>query len=71
MNFSFLTCCPFCGNVELKYTRQMLRPWGFAPRNGEAIPDAQLSEEYTAVQQPLYSTLPDADEMQAMMGSLV
>ena len=60
--------CPFCGNVDLKYTRQMLRPWGFAPRNGEAIPDAQLSEEYTAVQQPLYSTLPDADEMQAIPG---
>ena len=24
----------------------MLRPWGFAPRNAESIPDAQLSEEY-------------------------
>lgn len=60
--------CPFCGNVDLKYSRQMLRPWGFAPRDGEAIPDAQLSEEYTAVQQPLYSTLPDADEMQAILG---
>ena len=60
--------CPFCGNTELKYTRQMLRPWGFAPRDGEAIPDAQLSEEYTAVQQPLYSTLPDADEMQPILG---
>ncbi len=41
----------------------MLRPWGFAPKNAEAIPDAQLSEEYSAVQQPLYSTLPDSDEM--------
>lgn len=55
--------CPFCGNEHLKITREMMRPWGFAPRNGEAMPDVQLSEEYTAVQQPLYSTLPDAEEI--------
>ena len=58
--------CPFCGNIELTMTRQMLRPWGFAPKDAEAIPDAQLSEEYSAVQQPLYSTLPEADEMVAI-----
>lgn len=46
----------------------MLKPWGFAPRDASAIPDAQLSEEYTAVQQPLYSTLPDADEMYQVPG---
>ena len=40
--------CPFCGNDDLKITREMMRPWGFAPRNAEAIPDVQLSEEYTA-----------------------
>ena len=61
-------CCPFCGNSELEVSRQMLRPWGFAPKNGDAIPDAQLTEEYTAVQQPLYSTLPDAEEMQEIPG---
>ena len=55
--------CPFCGNRDLKISREMMKPWGFAPRNAEAIPDVQLSEEYTAVQQPLYSTLPDAEEM--------
>lgn len=55
--------CPFCGNSELKETREMLRPWGFAPRNADAIPDVQLSEEYTAVRQPLYSTLSDAEDM--------
>lgn len=60
--------CPFCGNSELIITREMLRPWGFAPRNAEAIPDVQLSEEYTAVQQPLYSTLPDAEEMKLVPG---
>lgn len=55
--------CPFCGNGDLTVAREMLRPWGFAPRNAQSISDAQLSEEYTAVQQPLYSTLPDAEEM--------
>mgnify|MGYP004652732975 CR=1 FL=1 len=60
--------CPFCGNSDLKITREMMRPWGFAPRNAEAIADVQLSEEYTAVQQPLYSTLPDAEEMKLAQG---
>ena len=46
----------------------MMRPWGFAPRNAESIPDVQLSEEYTAVQQPLYSTLPEAEEMNLAPG---
>lgn len=57
-------CCPFCGNNDLVHTRPMMRPWGFAPRDARPIPDVQISEEYTAVQQPLYSTLPDAEEMQ-------
>jgi hypothetical protein len=55
--------CPFCGNGNLLVTRQMLKPWGFAPRNAESIEEAQLNEEYTFVQQPLYSTLPDSDTM--------
>lgn len=62
------TTCPFCGNKKLEISRKMLRPWGFAPKNATAIPDAQLSEEYSAVQQPLYSTLPDSDEMYAIQG---
>ena len=60
--------CPFCGNSDLKITREMMRPWGFAPRNAESMPDVQLSEEYTAVQQPLYSTLPEAEEMNLAPG---
>ena len=60
--------CPFCGNSDLKIAREMMRPWGFAPRNAESIPDVQLSEEYTAVQQPLYSTLPEAEEMKLASG---
>ena len=58
--------CPFCENQDLILTRPMLRPWGFAPKNGEAISSAQLTETYSTVQQPLYSTLPERDEMIAL-----
>ncbi|WP_318606967.1 DEAD/DEAH box helicase [Mitsuokella jalaludinii] len=60
--------CPFCGNHKLEISREMLRPWGFAPKNAESIPEVQLTEEYTAVQQPLYSTLPNAQEMRLVSG---
>ena len=55
--------CPFCGHQELHPMLDMLRPWGMAPRNATAIQEAQLSEEYTSTDDPLYSTLPEADEM--------
>ena len=60
--------CPFCGNEEIILTKQMLRPWGFAPKNAESIYDAQLVEEYSYTQPPLYSTLPDSDEMKHVNG---
>lgn len=60
--------CPFCGNPTLSHMLPMLRPWGFAPRNAKPIETAQLNEEYTATQQPLYSTLPDADDVKAIDG---
>ena len=60
--------CPFCGNKALTNMLPMLRPWGFAPRNATSIETAQLNEEYSATQQPLYSTLPDADDVTAVNG---
>lgn len=62
------TTCPFCGKANLEETRQMLRPWGFAPRNAQPIPESQLLEEYSTVQPPLYSTLPESDEMVVVPG---
>ncbi len=61
--------CPFCGNSELAPMLPMLRPWGFAPRDAKSTEDAQLNEEYSAIQQPLYSTLPEADDVSAVPGS--
>ncbi len=60
--------CPFCGNKNLTNMLPMLKPWGFAPRNATSIKTAQLNEEYTATQQPLYSTLPEADDVTAVDG---
>lgn len=60
--------CPFCGTSNLVMSRQMLRPWGFAPRNAASIEEAQLDEKYTAVIPPLYSTLPESDEVDCIEG---
>lgn len=62
------TSCPFCGNASLTHMLPMLRPWGFAPRNATHIETAQLNEEYSAIQQPLYSTLPDKDDVISIDG---
>lgn len=56
--------CPFCGNENVSVARDMIRPWGFAPRDAKEIPSAQLEEEYTAVIPPLYSTVSAADEIE-------
>lgn len=60
--------CPFCGNTNLTNMLPMLRPWGFAPRNAVPIETAQLDEEYTAIRQPLYSTLPDSEDVTTIDG---
>lgn len=60
--------CPFCGNEDLTNVLPMLRPWGFAPRNATSIETAQLNEEYTSTQQPVYSTLPESDDVHAIDG---
>lgn len=60
--------CPFCGNPTLTSMREMLRPWGFAPKDAKSIETAQLNEEYSATQQPLYSTLPEADDVSEIQG---
>lgn len=60
--------CPFCGNDSLKISRDMVKPWGFAPKNAKSIPNSQLSEEYTTVQQPLYSTLPKSEDIKIIKG---
>ena len=61
--------CPFCGNKELSITRDMVKPWGFAPKDARSIPNAQLNEEYTAVIPPLYSTMASAEDVKQLSGA--
>ncbi len=60
--------CPFCSNPVLTPMREMLRPWGFAPKNARSIETSQLNEDYSATQQPLYSTLPEVDDVSSISG---
>ena len=53
--------CPFCLS-DLNFGRDMLIPWGFAPRDGDEISQNQFKEEYSYVHPPLYSTVPDNDD---------
>lgn len=60
--------CPFCGEIGLIDMLPMLKPWGFAPLNANSISTAELKEQYSSAQQPLYSTLPESDIMQSVPG---
>lgn len=60
--------CPSCGGAVQISGRTMLRPWGFAPTNGQATQEAQLSELYSSSQPPQYSTASDSSVMQRIPG---
>ena len=54
--------CPFCGGNRLLQRPNMIRPWGFAPKDGRVARETDTKEQYSFAQPPLYSTLPEADE---------
>ena len=54
--------CPFCGKKVEEAPHKLLRPWGFAPKNATKISRAELNEEFSSAQIPLYSTVPDDNE---------
>lgn len=70
INDNTVNKCPFCGNTRLLNDLPMVKPWGFAPRNGKAYPEVQIEEAYSKVQPPLYSTLPSENEMNIIDGFL-
>lgn len=55
--------CPFCGNKSIERMPDTLKPWGFAPKNGRSIPKVRAVEEYSYTGIPMYSTLPDDNEV--------
>ena len=63
-----ITKCPFCGNEGISQELPMIRPWGFAPKDGRAYSDAQIDEQYSKVLSPLYSTLPDFKDIKDITG---
>lgn len=55
--------CPFCGSDSIEKMPDTLKPWGFAPKNGRSIPKVRAVEEYSYSGIPMYSTLPDDNEV--------
>lgn len=53
--------CPLCGGgVE---THKMIRPWGFAAREGKSIPETHETQELSYASVPSYSSLPSTNEL--------
>lgn len=53
--------CPLCGgNLE---GHPMVKPWGFAAREGRNVPETQDSQEISYASQPSYSSMPSGNEM--------
>ena len=59
--------CPFCRELSLQPLPPMVRPWGFSPKDNR--PEAaNVVDEYSTAQSPLYSTLPDENGMEDIKG---
>ena len=57
--------CPLCGSSLDAHT--MIKPWGFAAREGQSIPETRDSQEYSAVSVPSYSSMPeDIEDMRTI-----
>lgn len=55
--------CPFCQKEKVKSKVRMLKPWGFAPLNGESIKESEAESEHSFAEEPCYSTTPEQDDM--------
>lgn len=61
--------CPFCGNLKLMpEDKDLVIPWGFAPKNGKQSQKGRVDEKYSYVQQPLYSTVPNEQKDESIYG---
>ncbi|MDQ2085216.1 DUF1998 domain-containing protein [Herbivorax sp. ANBcel31] len=48
--------CPLCSSQIEKH--KLIKPWGFAPRDGVNIPETRDMQEYSTVSIPSYSSMP-------------
>ncbi len=49
--------CPLCEATLNQHT--LVKPWGFAPREGKSIPEVRDNQEYSMVSMPSYTSLYD------------
>lgn len=56
--------CPLCGSNIEKHS--MIKPWGFAAREGKNIPETQDSQEMSYVSTPSYSSMPSGNKMKSV-----
>ena len=61
--FASIETCPFCGRDTIERMPDTLKPWGFAPKDGVSVPKVKAVEEYSYTGIPMYSTLPDDNEI--------
>lgn len=51
--------CPFCGQkISEENTKEMVKPWGFAPLNAKDIPESEAVSDLTYSDDPCYSATP-------------
>lgn len=53
--------CPLCGNEVEKHP--MIKPWGFAARDGRNIPETQDEQEMSYASEPSYASMPSGNEL--------
>lgn len=58
--------CPFCGGSDIT-TKQMIKPWGFAPLNGKSIRESEAENEPSFAENPSYAATPN-DQMKSVSG---
>jgi len=56
--------CPLCGSDLERHL--MVKPWGFAAREGRNIPETQDSQEISYASKPSYSSMPSGNKMRSV-----
>lgn len=58
--------CPLCG-VDVSVS-EIIKPWGFASKDGKNIPEIQDNQVYSSSSIPQYSTIPNTEQMSQVAG---
>ena len=59
--------CPFCGDKNI-FKKTMVKPWGFAPKNGKSVRVSEAENEASYAEAPCYAATPD-DPMKTIPGT--